>query len=265
MQMRRSLPPSESLRTVRRSRPVPARPFREQRRMRRRSRSRGNGRSIGGALHAVPPSCGPGRPHRRRLPPVPGISVDEGSAVPYTRCVHPDIQTLSGGAKHDPNFLVGAETGACRCRPRRDSRLRRRARRYASHGGGGQDRRHSLVQRHGGWHQGTGRGARLGCVDGWARRAPDPALQVRAVEDLIAQGVAAIGVVPNDAEVLEPVLAKAREQGNPRHHARVSGPAERGLELRARRRRRASARAHAKLPRRKDGRRGRVRSLRGGR
>lgn len=41
----------------------------------------------------------------------------------------------------------------------------------------------------------------------------DPALQVRAIEDLIAQGVDAIGVVPNDAEVLEPVLAKAREQG----------------------------------------------------
>lgn len=41
----------------------------------------------------------------------------------------------------------------------------------------------------------------------------DPALQVRAVEDLIAQGVDAIGVVPNDAEVLEPVLARARAQG----------------------------------------------------
>ena len=41
----------------------------------------------------------------------------------------------------------------------------------------------------------------------------DPALQVRAVEDLIAQGVDAIGIVPNDAEVLEPVLARAREQG----------------------------------------------------
>ncbi len=41
----------------------------------------------------------------------------------------------------------------------------------------------------------------------------DPALQVRAIEDLIAQGVDAIGVVPNDAEVLEPVLAKAREKG----------------------------------------------------
>lgn len=41
----------------------------------------------------------------------------------------------------------------------------------------------------------------------------DPALQVRAIEDMIAQGVEVIGVVPNDAEVLEPVLARAREQG----------------------------------------------------
>jgi len=41
----------------------------------------------------------------------------------------------------------------------------------------------------------------------------DPALQVRAIEDLIAQGVDVIGVVPNDAEVLEPVLAKAMAQG----------------------------------------------------
>lgn len=41
----------------------------------------------------------------------------------------------------------------------------------------------------------------------------DPALQVRAVEDLIAQGVNVIGVVPNDAAVLEPVLQKARDAG----------------------------------------------------
>ncbi|WP_161991069.1 MULTISPECIES: autoinducer 2 ABC transporter substrate-binding protein [unclassified Rhizobium] len=41
----------------------------------------------------------------------------------------------------------------------------------------------------------------------------DPALQVRAIEDLIAQGVKVIGVVPNDAKVLEPVLTKAREKG----------------------------------------------------
>ncbi len=41
----------------------------------------------------------------------------------------------------------------------------------------------------------------------------DPALQVRAIEDLIAQGVDAIGVVPNDEGALEPVLTKAREAG----------------------------------------------------
>ena len=41
----------------------------------------------------------------------------------------------------------------------------------------------------------------------------DPALQVRAIEDLIAQGVDVIGVVPNDAAVIEPVLQKARDAG----------------------------------------------------
>jgi simple sugar transport system substrate-binding protein len=41
----------------------------------------------------------------------------------------------------------------------------------------------------------------------------DPALQVRAIEDLIAQGVNVIGVVPNDATVLEPVLKKAQDAG----------------------------------------------------
>ncbi|KWD76616.1 substrate-binding domain-containing protein [Burkholderia ubonensis] len=41
----------------------------------------------------------------------------------------------------------------------------------------------------------------------------DPALQVRAIEDLIAQHVDVIGVVPNDAEVLEPVLQRARAAG----------------------------------------------------
>ncbi|MFV0431721.1 MAG: substrate-binding domain-containing protein [Alphaproteobacteria bacterium] len=41
----------------------------------------------------------------------------------------------------------------------------------------------------------------------------DPALQVRAIEDLIAQKVDVIGVVPNDAEVLEPVLKRAMEAG----------------------------------------------------
>lgn len=41
----------------------------------------------------------------------------------------------------------------------------------------------------------------------------DPALQVRAIEDLIAQGVDVIGVVPNDEAALEPVLEKARAAG----------------------------------------------------
>lgn len=41
----------------------------------------------------------------------------------------------------------------------------------------------------------------------------DPALQVRAIEDLIARGVDVIGVVPNDAQVLEPVLERARDAG----------------------------------------------------
>jgi len=52
-------------------------------------------------------------------------------------------------------------------------------------------------------------------VEAWmvGPTSADPALQVRAIEDLIAQGVDVIGVVPNDAEVLEPVLARAMEQG----------------------------------------------------
>ena len=41
----------------------------------------------------------------------------------------------------------------------------------------------------------------------------DPALQVRAIEDLIAKGVDVIGVVPNDETALEPVLKKAMEAG----------------------------------------------------
>ena len=41
----------------------------------------------------------------------------------------------------------------------------------------------------------------------------DPALQVRAIEDLIAKKVSVIGVVPNDEKALEPVLEKARQAG----------------------------------------------------
>ena len=56
--------------------------------------------------------------------------------------------------------------------------------------------------------------AELG-VDGFmvGPTSADPALQVRAIEDLIAQKVDVIGVVPNDAAVLEPVLARARAAG----------------------------------------------------
>lgn len=41
----------------------------------------------------------------------------------------------------------------------------------------------------------------------------DPALQVRAIEDLIAKGVDVIGVVPNDEAALELVLEKAMDAG----------------------------------------------------
>jgi simple sugar transport system substrate-binding protein len=41
----------------------------------------------------------------------------------------------------------------------------------------------------------------------------DPALQVRAIEDLIAKNVDVIGVVPNDEKALEPILEKARKAG----------------------------------------------------
>lgn len=41
----------------------------------------------------------------------------------------------------------------------------------------------------------------------------DPALQVQAIEDLIAKGVDVIGVVPNDEAALEPVLKKAQDAG----------------------------------------------------
>ncbi|MEC4725566.1 autoinducer 2 ABC transporter substrate-binding protein [Shewanella sp. D64] len=42
---------------------------------------------------------------------------------------------------------------------------------------------------------------------------PDPAQQVKMIEDLIAKGVDAITVVPNDVTVLEPVFKKARDKG----------------------------------------------------
>jgi simple sugar transport system substrate-binding protein len=41
----------------------------------------------------------------------------------------------------------------------------------------------------------------------------DPAQQVKVIEDLIAKGVKAIAVVPNDAKALEPVFKKAKDKG----------------------------------------------------
>ena len=41
----------------------------------------------------------------------------------------------------------------------------------------------------------------------------DEALQVRMIEDLVSKGVAAICVVPNDAQALEPVFDRARARG----------------------------------------------------
>lgn len=46
-----------------------------------------------------------------------------------------------------------------------------------------------------------------------APTAPDAAQQVQMVEDLIAQQVDVIGIVPNSPDALEPVLEKARSQG----------------------------------------------------
>ncbi len=43
----------------------------------------------------------------------------------------------------------------------------------------------------------------------------DPAQQVKVVEDMVAKGVSAIAVVPNDAKSLEPVFAKAKEKKIP--------------------------------------------------
>lgn len=41
----------------------------------------------------------------------------------------------------------------------------------------------------------------------------DPALQIQIVENLIAQGVSAITIVPNDPEAMIPVIKKARDAG----------------------------------------------------
>jgi simple sugar transport system substrate-binding protein len=52
-------------------------------------------------------------------------------------------------------------------------------------------------------------------VDAWmiAPTSDDAAQQVRAVEDLIAQKVDVIGVIPNDGAALEPVFKRAQDAG----------------------------------------------------
>lgn len=52
-------------------------------------------------------------------------------------------------------------------------------------------------------------------VNAWQTGADtaDPAAQVRIIEDLIAQGVDAILIVPNDPESLVPVIERARSKG----------------------------------------------------
>ena len=54
-----------------------------------------------------------------------------------------------------------------------------------------------------------------GKVKAWqiAPEGGDPAKQVQMVEDLIAQGVDAIVVVPNDPDAMRPVLERAKEKG----------------------------------------------------
>lgn len=46
-----------------------------------------------------------------------------------------------------------------------------------------------------------------------APTSADPALQVRAIEDLIAKKVDVIGVIPNDGKALVPVLGEAQKSG----------------------------------------------------
>ena len=89
----------------------------------------------------------------------------------------------------------------------------------------------------------------------------DPALQVRAIEDLIAQGVNAIGVVPNDANVLEPVLKKARDAGIKviTHESPDQVNADWDFEMVSSQ---GFGEAHAKLLRGEDGRQGKVCRLR---
>lgn len=63
--------------------------------------------------------------------------------------------------------------------------------------------------------QGIKEQAKISGITAWqvGPTTADPAEQVRAIEDLIARKVDVIGVVPNDARVLEPVLRRAQQAG----------------------------------------------------
>ena len=75
--------------------------------------------------------------------------------------------------------------------------------------------------RHGGRHQSES--AKRG-IDAWmvGPTAADPECRCAPSRDLIGQKVDIIGVVPNDARVLEPVLKRAQEAGS-RDRARIPG------------------------------------------
>jgi simple sugar transport system substrate-binding protein len=62
---------------------------------------------------------------------------------------------------------------------------------------------------------GMRKGAQEENVDAWMVRPPDPdpAHQLRAVEDLIERKVDVLAVIPNDAGALEPAFARARAAG----------------------------------------------------
>lgn len=64
-----------------------------------------------------------------------------------------------------------------------------------------------MVQPHGSGRQRSGEKLDVNAYQ-TGPSTPDPAAQVKVIEDLIAKNVNAIIVVPNDAKVLEPVLKK---------------------------------------------------------
>ena len=91
-----------------------------------------------------------------------------------------------GGRQETPRGGTGRGRGGRRARGERAGQRPRPGAGQAADRHRREDRRHPVVQRHGGRHQAGGR--EIG-VDAWmvGPTSADPALQVRAVEDLIAQ------------------------------------------------------------------------------